>query len=70
VPANIVEGASRRLEFLAEDDYSEFQQQVRATHIRLHGLIKAVEKEAGMLSRAAATVTSALALMLARILCA
>ena len=51
---------SHRLEYLSDDRYVEFQRQVKATHARLHGLIKAVEKEANVLHRVSAKITSVL----------
>jgi hypothetical protein len=68
VPANIVEGASREskkdyLHFLYIDD---LRQQTKATFACLHGLIKAVEKEAGKLSKVIATTTSLIVIALTR----
>lgn len=39
---------SKRLGYLPNDRYGEFQQQIKATHARLHSRIKAVQKEVGI----------------------
>ena len=45
---------SKRLGYLSEEDHDVLMDQVKDAFRRLHGLIKAVEKEAGKLQKAAA----------------
>ncbi|HEY5553001.1 MAG TPA: four helix bundle protein [Opitutaceae bacterium] len=49
---------SRRLGYLADADAARLTEQSREVFACLHGLIKAVEKNAGKLARVAAAVTS------------
>ena len=53
---------SRRLGYLAETDAAKLTEQSRAAFACLHGLIKAVEKNAGKLSKVVAAFTSLLVL--------
>ena len=55
---------SRRLGYLSQEDHDVLMNQVKDTFRRLHGLIKAVEKETGKLGKIAARATSILALLL------
>jgi 23S rRNA-intervening sequence protein len=48
----------RRLDYLSSEEADPLQQQTKATFACLHGLIRAVEKEAGKLSKVVATVMS------------
>jgi len=57
---------SRRLGYLAEMDAARLTEQSRAAFACLHGLIKAVEKNAGKLAKVAAAVTSLLTLSLVK----
>ncbi len=59
---------ARRLEYLNQGDAERLQPQIKALFACLHGLIKAVEKESGKISRAVALLTSAAALLLTRTL--
>ena len=54
-----------RLGYQDEANHEQLAGQVKATFARLHGLIGAVEKEAGVIRRATAAVTSSMALILA-----
>ena len=49
---------ARRLDYLSSEEADPLQQQTKATFACLHGLIRAVEKEAGKLSKVVATVMS------------
>jgi len=49
-----------------ENDAASLTAQTRSTFACLHGLIRAVEKEAGKLSRTVALITSAIVLCLGR----
>jgi four helix bundle protein len=49
---------ARRLDYLSSDEVDALHQQTKATFARLHGLVRAVEKEAGKLNKVVATVTS------------
>jgi four helix bundle protein len=49
---------AQRLRYLTPDDAEALRQQTKITFACLHGLIRAVEKEAGKLSKLVATVTS------------
>ena len=53
-----------RLQYLSAQDVERMQGQTTAALACLHGLIRAVEREAGKFSRVTATVTSFLALAL------
>jgi four helix bundle protein len=53
---------AHRLGYLAEADAAEVSSQGRQTFACLHGLIQAVEKEAGKFSKLGATITSLLVL--------
>lgn len=55
-----------RLGYLSESDQSRLQAQSRRTFACLQGLIKAVGKEAGLVERVTAAVTSMLALVMLR----
>ena len=57
---------AQRLRYLVEDEAAKLTAQGRQTFACLHGLIKAVEKEAGTFSKFAATLTSLLVLGIAR----
>lgn len=57
---------SRRLDYLSQDDASRLEDQAGHAFACLHGLIRAVEKEAGKFTKIAATVTSLVALAVAR----
>jgi len=57
---------SRRLGYLNEKEAEELAGKTRQTFACLHGLICAVEKEAGKLAKAVAAVTSLVAITLAR----
>ena len=57
---------SHRLGYLAATDATARTAQGRQTFACLHGLIQAVEKEAGVFSKLAATITSLLVLSVAR----
>lgn len=49
---------ARRLEYLGEADCAKVMAQVKTVFERLHGLIKAVEQEAGVVGRARAMLSS------------
>jgi four helix bundle protein len=49
---------ARRLDYLSSEEADPLQQQTKATFACLHGLIRAVEKKAGKLSKVVATVMS------------
>ena len=49
---------ARRLDYLSSGEADPLQQQTKATFACLHSLIRAVEKEAGKLSKVVATVMS------------
>jgi len=73
VPANIVEGSSRetkrhRLGYLGDADHVRLQEMSREAFACLHGLIKAVGKEAALIARASAAATRVLAFLLIRML--
>jgi len=57
---------SRRLHYLQDEQAEELLNQVKQTFACLHGLIQAVEREAGKLTRMIATATSLFALTVAR----
>jgi four helix bundle protein len=57
---------ARRLEYLTPSNAEDLAAQFSAVFACLHGLIRAVEKESGKLSRVAAAVTSFLVLCLPR----
>ena len=57
---------SRRLGYLSDADAERLIGQTRQTFACLHGLIKAVEREAGKFHKMIATVTSLLVLGMAR----
>jgi four helix bundle protein len=57
---------AQRLDYLSSDEADALQQQTRVTFGCLHGLINAVEKEAGKLDNVVATITSLIAIGLAR----
>lgn len=57
---------SRRLGYLSVSEADGLVAQTKQTFACLHGLIKAVEKEAGKFGKLVATVTSLLVLCLAR----
>jgi four helix bundle protein len=58
---------SQRLSYLAETDAEQLLSQTKSVFACLHGLIKAVEKEAGITRTIAATITSLIALGVARL---
>jgi four helix bundle protein len=53
---------AKRLGILGEEDHMELESQIKATFARLHGLIKAVEKEAGKISSFLALIFSTITL--------
>src|ERR1700726_2970220 len=53
---------AHRLDYLSSADADELHSQTKLTFACLHGLIQAVEKEAGKLSKVVATVTSLIAI--------
>jgi hypothetical protein len=57
---------ARRLGYLTDKEAGELHEQTKRTFACLHGLIKAVEKEAGKFGKIIATVTSLLVLGLGR----
>jgi four helix bundle protein len=57
---------AQRLGYLSLKDADDLRQQTKTTFACLHGLIKAVEKEAGKLSKIAATATSLIVIGLVR----
>jgi four helix bundle protein len=57
---------ANRLGLLGPEELNQLEGQINATFSRLHGLIKAVEKEAGVLGRLIAPITSALVLLFFR----
>jgi four helix bundle protein len=57
---------ARRLGYLGEEESEILRGQTKLTFACLHGLIRAVEKEAGKLSKVAATVTSLIVIGLVR----
>src|SRR6266540_3141028 len=57
---------ARRLGYLSSEEADALQRQTKLTFGCLHGLIRAVEKEAGKLSKVIATVTSLLVIGLMR----
>jgi len=57
---------SRRLGYLSDADAERLIGQTRQTFACLHGLIRAVEKEAGKFNKMVATITSLLVLGVAR----
>jgi four helix bundle protein len=57
---------ARRLDYLKEEESKILHQQTKVTFACLHGLIRAVEKEAGKLPKFIATVTSLIAIGLMR----
>jgi len=57
---------AQRLNYLAGAEGKALHQQTKVTFACLHGLIRAVEKEAGKLSKVAATITSLIVLGLVR----
>lgn len=59
-----------RLGYLSNDDAVTLDAQTKRVFACLHGLIKAVEKEAGKLPRIAAAITSLLAIGIARLVIA
>jgi hypothetical protein len=57
---------ARRLDYLSSEQANILHEQTKVTFACLHGLIQAVEKEAGKFSKVVATVTSLLVIGLAR----
>jgi four helix bundle protein len=57
---------ARRLGYLSSEEADALQRQTKVTFGCLHGLIRAVEKEAGKLGKIIATVTSLLVIGLTR----
>jgi 23S rRNA-intervening sequence protein len=55
-----------RLDYLSAEESEALREQTKMTFVCLHGLIRAVEKEAEKLSKALATVTSLLVIGLMR----
>ena len=58
---------SRRLGYLSETDVAGLSAQGRQTFACLHGLIQAVEKDAGKIARFSAAITSLVVLGVARL---
>jgi four helix bundle protein len=59
---------ARRLGYLSPDEADKLHTQTKQTFGCLHGLIQAVEKEAGKFNKFAAAVTSLLTISMARLL--
>jgi four helix bundle protein len=57
---------AHRLKYLSKDESDALREQTKKTFACLHGLIRAVEKEAGKLSKVFATVTSLVVIGLMR----
>jgi four helix bundle protein len=57
---------AQRLDYLLPEEPDALQQQIKITFACLHGLIRAVEKEAGKLSKVVATFTSLVVIGLMR----
>ena len=57
---------AQRLHYLSSEEAGALQQQMKVTFACLHGLIRAVEKEAGKLSKLVATATSLIVIGLMR----
>lgn len=57
---------ARRLGYFSGEDANALHEQTKLTFACLHGLIQAVEKEAGRVGRVVATITSLLVLSLVR----
>src|ERR1700736_2306935 len=57
---------ARRLDYLSSEEAGALHGQTKLTFACLHGLVKAVEQEAGKLSKVVATVTSLFVIGLAR----
>jgi four helix bundle protein len=57
---------ARRLDYLSSGEAGILHEQTKTAFACLHGLIRAVEKEAGKLSKVVATVTSLVAIALMR----
>lgn len=57
-----------RLEYLDENRQTDLEKQVKSSFVRLHGLIKAVEKETGILGKGMALLSSAVVISLSRLL--
>ena len=57
---------ARRLDYLGKEESDVLHEQTKRTFACLHGLIRAVEKEAGKLSKVVATVTSLIVIGLMR----
>jgi four helix bundle protein len=57
---------ARRLDYLSSEETGALQQQTKATFACLHGLIRAVEKEAEKLSKVVASITSLIVIGLIR----
>lgn len=55
-----------RLQYLSRQDAEALPEQTKSVFACLHGLIRAVEREAGKFSRVVATVTSMIALAIVR----
>lgn len=55
-----------RLDYLSSTDVESLQQQTKITFACLHGLIRAVEKEAGKLSKVIASVTTLIVIVVMR----
>lgn len=58
---------SVRLGYLSPDDSANLEAQMKDAFVRLHGLIKAVEREAGSMRRAMAAMTGLVAISLGRL---
>ena len=56
-----------RLGYLGEADRMELEAQVKTTFVKLHGLIKAVEKETGILGKGMALISSCVVIGLLRL---
>ena len=60
---------SRRLDYLTDEGADELDGQIVGTFVRLHGLIKAVKKETGLMGKASSAISSGIVLLLSRAAC-
>ena len=61
---------AHRLGYLVDPDAEKLSEQIQAVFRCLHGLIQAVERESGRLSKWSALFTSAIAMVLSRLIAA
>jgi four helix bundle protein len=59
---------AHRLHYLSDPDAQGFNDQIKQTFACLHGLIRAVEKEAGKFGKISAIITSLISISLARLI--